>query len=300
MPDFTIVTPSFNHAPYVAQAVRSVLGQLDDPGIDADYVVADAGSRDESIASIAAAIRGADRATCRVRPDRGPADALRREFRHAKGDILGWVSADDLMLPNCLKKVARAFERSGADVVYGRGYFIDERGDIVGSYPTRSMNRWLLRRFCYISQPSAFVTRQAYEQVGGIDPDLKYCFDYDLWLRLSESGARFTYVDEFLSATRLHPSTKTSERTLAFTDEILGSVQRTLNEVPDEWAIYRAFRARDLQRPASAKWMSFLSAVRAGRPTPATARWIVGFAAAMAMAYARALPKRLARRRLAA
>ncbi len=36
----------------------------------------------------------------------------------------------------------------------------------------------------YILQPTAFIRREAWKTVGPLDERLRYCMDYDLWLRL--------------------------------------------------------------------------------------------------------------------
>ena len=68
--------------------------------------------------------------------------------------------------------------------------------------------------------------------------------DYDIWLRLAANKATFKHLERFLSATRLHDSTKTATGSLAFVDEIHSMLSRRLGSVPLEWQLYRNFRQR--------------------------------------------------------
>jgi hypothetical protein len=60
-----------------------------------------------------------------------------------------------------------------------------------------------------VFQQSTFWRRTAYEAVGGIDPDLKFCMDFDLFLRLSKRQ-RFRKLPYFLACFRLHDECKSS------------------------------------------------------------------------------------------
>ncbi|MGK7294240.1 MAG: glycosyltransferase family 2 protein [Candidatus Wenzhouxiangella sp. M2_3B_020] len=300
---FTLVTPSCDQAGYIERAVRSVLCQPDDGGVTLDHVVADAGSRDDSIERVRGLIDDVPYARIVSKPDRGAADAIARELGNASGEFVGWLNADDLLLPGALERIAATFDRSDADVVYADGYFIDRDDHVIGAYPTESHDPDFLRTFCYLSQPSVFVRRAAYEAVGGIDPHLEYCFDYELWLRLARAGHRFRHLRRFCSATRLHAETKTARRSLDFTDEIIAVQNRLFGDVPEAWLAYHDFRRREFERPERSRLRHLLAALRSrgaakrdGRPLR---RWAVRVAGAHIRAWFRALPARLSQRSLA-
>src|SRR5262249_21177697 len=62
-------------------------------------------------------------------PDRGQADALNKGFARARGELLGWLSSDDTLLPGSLERVVSRFEADPELVlVYGGALFTDERG----------------------------------------------------------------------------------------------------------------------------------------------------------------------------
>lgn len=204
-PLISIVTPSFNQAPYLERTILSVLGQ-DYPRIE--YFVMDGGSSDGSAEIIRrheARLSGWTSA-----PDAGQADAIRRGFGRCTGEILAWINSDDYFLPGALRAAADAFARHPeADLIYGDAVYVDEAErplavDVLPAY------RWEdLRRVCMIPQQAAFWRRSAYERVGGIDASLQFCMDYDLFLRIGEKG-RIVHVPRLMGAFRHHGEAKTS------------------------------------------------------------------------------------------
>lgn len=300
---FSLVTPSLNQADFVERCVTSVLGQARGGQVELDYTIADGGSRDGSVERIRQSVAGVSCARLVVEPDSGAACAVARELNGARGDYVGWLNADDLLLPGALGRIAAEFERREVDVVYADGWFVDVHDRVVGAYPTAAHDPGLLRSFCYLSQPSVFVRRSAYDAVGGIDAGLEYCFDYELWMRLAKAGYRFRYLPAFCSATRLHADTKTARGSLDFTDEIIGVQRRLFGDVPDAWWVYRDFRERRFERPGGSRLLDFAAALFRGRPAgkgrAALTAWSVRVARAHLRAAMRALPARATRRSLA-
>ncbi len=123
-PLVSIITPSFNQGAYLEQTLESVLRQTYAP---IEYMVMDGASGDQSRQIIR---RFAHRlAHWESLPDRGQAHAINKGLALAKGEILGWLNADDILLPESVARVVDVFEHNPQiDVVYGRLERIDERG----------------------------------------------------------------------------------------------------------------------------------------------------------------------------
>ncbi|HCY54939.1 MAG TPA: hypothetical protein DF715_05245 [Oceanicaulis sp.] len=144
-------------------------------------------------------------------PDAGQAAAIAEGWRETRGDVLFWLNADDRLLPGALGVVAKALEGRGQtpDVVYGGSDFIDRKGRVSGCHDQVADVSELLLRSNTISQPSCFARRDAVERAGGLDESLHFVMDWDLWLRLYGTGARFKRVDKTLSAVYMGDDTKT-------------------------------------------------------------------------------------------
>ena len=203
LPSFTIVTPCLNGAATLEQALESVRSQ-DYPG-HVEHVVVDGGSTDGTVELLQkAGVRYISE------PDRGLSDAVNKGIRMARGDVVGWLNADDVYLPGALAAAGRAFaERPEALWVTGPCLIVGADGEEIRSAVTRYKNLFL-RRYSYrlhlvqnfVSCPSTFVRRAAFDRIGMLDERFKYSMDYDLWLRLGRLGAPVV-VDEPLASFRM-------------------------------------------------------------------------------------------------
>lgn len=203
----SIVTPSLNQGRYIGQAIESVLEQ---DYHDVEHIVIDGGSTDDTEEVLG---RYAGRIRCVSEPDGGQAEAIVKGIAMSEGAIVGWLSSDDYYLPGAISRIVDAFEQyRHAGVVHGRAMYVDENGRFEGWYPTHGWRHWLAPFTNVIAQPSAFVSRRAYNAVGGIDPGLSYAMDYDLWLRMA-AEYELVYIPSALSAYRIHAESKTMGRT---------------------------------------------------------------------------------------
>ncbi len=249
-PLVSIVMPCFNHAPFVDEAIRSVLAQTY-PRIE--LIVIDGGSTDGSVEIIR---RHADRlAYWASQKDAGQADAINKGFARARGDILAWLNSDDLYYPDAVAKAVAAM--GDAALVYGDAVCIDEHGDFVRYFTeVEPFDGWRLRN-CgdFIMQPTAFFRRAAYEKAGPLDTTLRWCLDWDLWCRLARTGA-VRYVPELLAANREHASTKTTTGGGPRLREVMQLHRRHgTTWWPHAWFSYAARQARlDGRRLAHAAW----------------------------------------------
>lgn len=154
-------------------------------------------------------------------PDDGQADAIATGWANTTSDILGWLNADDILMPDALDKVQAAFARAEKpDVVYGHSMVFDEQKRFI-SYqwgvepPSERLNSAAI-----ISQPSCFFKRSSVDEIGGLRRDLHYTMDWDLFLRLYRAGAKFGFIDEVLSLILWGQETKTSSLNAARRAEI--------------------------------------------------------------------------------
>lgn len=202
---FAIAIPNYNQSHFLPWALESLRHQ----SVPFNVALMDGGSTDgfqkvvENYSDVITTIRSG--------PDGGQAAAIKEGKSLVSGDIVAWINADDYYFPDALNKVAIAFEQDPSlDVVYGDAVHVDRDG-LFQSYffPIQAFDPKDLTRSCFICQPACFVRREAYEKIGGIDSNLKYTMDWDLWHRLSLSGAKFKYIRKLLAAVRYYHGTKT-------------------------------------------------------------------------------------------
>lgn len=142
--------------------------------------------------------------------DDGQSAAINEGWRAIDGDIYAWLNADDYLVPGALQKVTAAFNNNPeADVVFGQSYIV-QNTKIIGMHSEvrDKMNDILTGNI--ISQPSCFIRRKALFDIGLLDEVLHYTMDWDLWVRLFNSGAKFHYLPDVLSMVAWDAHTKTS------------------------------------------------------------------------------------------
>jgi glycosyltransferase involved in cell wall biosynthesis len=201
LPTLSVVTPSFNGAEFIEDALLSVSRQ---EGVSVEHLVIDGASTDTT----AEIVKRHPRARWVSEPDHGQSDAINKGFRLATGDLVGWLNADDYYLPGGLEAIAAAAERHPeADVIYGDCVFVDGKGAIVRSKVEHDFDRSVLMYFgCYIPSTSTFFRRRLIDSGQLLDCDYRVCMDFEYFARLAHTGVRFHYVPRFIAAFRWHGS----------------------------------------------------------------------------------------------
>jgi glycosyltransferase involved in cell wall biosynthesis len=210
-PRFSIVTPSFNQAAFIGEALESVHAQN---WRDVEHLVMDGGSEDGTVSMLA---EFSTRPEWRhlqwaSGPDRGQSHALNKGFAAASGDIVGWLNSDDRYLPRCFEQVAKAFEEHpNVDVIYGDYRFVDQTG------VPRSLRReiefsqfvLLYHRVLYIPTTTTFFRRRIFDEQNFLDEEMHYALDAEFFMRLAKHGYRFRHLRALLADFRFQPNSKT-------------------------------------------------------------------------------------------
>jgi glycosyltransferase involved in cell wall biosynthesis len=228
-PTVSVVTPSLNMGRFLEETIQSVLGQ-DYPHIE--YCVMDGDSTDGT-QDILRKYEGKLR--YRSGKDGGQASAINRGFAESSGEVFAYLNADDTYLPGAVGTAVghlRANRNAGA--VYGEAYYTTEDGGMAGRYPTERFDYERLNRNCFICQPAAFMTREAFAGVGGMNDTLHYAPDYDLWIRMAQSYPLFK-VDDYLATSRMHQANKTLGSRRRIYKEIISLAKKHFAYVPYDW-----------------------------------------------------------------
>lgn len=229
----SIVTPAYNGAKWLPRCIESVLGQELAEGDELEYRVADGGSRDGTVELLES--YGDRLSGWTSEPDQGPADALNRAFTKCGGEMLGWLNADDAYRPGALKAMSEAAKRHpGKAIYFGKCRIVNPAGEEIRGFPTFVKNacfpfssRFLIRSINYLSQPSSWFRREAWERAGGrIRTDWKAAWDYDLTLRLWAHGGGRTIPGEALADFTWHPgSISGSQYERQFDEELAAALE---------------------------------------------------------------------------
>jgi glycosyltransferase involved in cell wall biosynthesis len=186
LPLVTIITVVFNGDKHLQCAIDSVRSQSYE---HIEYLVIDGGSTDRTLDILKK--NELIITHWLSEPDTGIYNAMNKGLALANGTYIGFLNADDVLLPDCVERAVCGLESLGTP-----GYtcaavdLIDESGRKYGiTIPFDEQTR-LQRRF--LEMPCAhqgiFVHKKVYEKVGGFDESFRLSADYDFFLRLINSN----------------------------------------------------------------------------------------------------------------
>ena len=199
-PIVSVIIPVFNGEDHVADTLQSVLSQSFQAY---EVIIVDDGSTDETANIIAAYAREVNSIHQRriryfYQKNAGSSAARNRGIKEAKGEWLAFLDADDLWLPDTLKKLTDFMCRH-ADVylVFGDSGSFDIDGASFASAfkkfgtPHATDQGILKNAFCqllernFILTGTALLRKEVFEKTYPFDPRFRYGEDYDLWTRIS-------------------------------------------------------------------------------------------------------------------
>jgi glycosyltransferase involved in cell wall biosynthesis len=194
----TVVIPTYNHARYVAEAIDSALAQT----TPVEVVVVDDGSTDDTAALIAGRYGGRVRYVRQA--NAGLPAARNTGLRHASGDYLLFLDADDGIAPDCVaRKLAILETRADLGWVFSDLDIADAEGRVVGriseayEYRRRLAHPLFeeLVRGVFIHVHQALIRRPCVDAIGGFDETLRLgSEDWDFWVRMA-ARCRGLYLD---------------------------------------------------------------------------------------------------------
>lgn len=216
MPSIAVVIPSYNHAEYIGEAMRSVWAQS---LRDLQLVVVDDGSKDDSRERILA--QADPRLLTCFQANQGAHAAINKgiELAAPEARYIAILNSDDVFAPRWLELAVAALESdSGVGFVASRlGFLGDEDGDKAGWYASAldyylacdDIERALLHRNFIMTTSNVVIRRSLLARTGLFRP-LRYVHDVDLFLRLADVS-RFQWIEGLNVLYRAHGANTIAE-----------------------------------------------------------------------------------------
>lgn len=200
----SVIIPVFNGAAFLGDAIESVLVQDHDC---LQVIVVDDGSTDDT-ATVAATF--GERVLYQRQENAGAASARNRGLSMATGRFIAFLDADDLFMP---EKFAQQLTRLDAhpecEIVIGlQQYESLERsdGEVVRiERPGNNPDGLSLQLGC------ALFRREVFDKVGHFNAALRYCDDWDWFLRAREMGVGILIHRDLVLRQRLHANNLTRQ-----------------------------------------------------------------------------------------
>jgi glycosyltransferase involved in cell wall biosynthesis len=198
----TIVIPCYNYSSYLAEAIDSVLAQ-DYPNIE--LIVLDDGSTDNTAEVLR---RYGSAFHWETHSNMGQANTLNKGWQLAKGDVLSYLSADDVLLPGAVSASLR-YLQDDVVLTYCDFNLFDPSSRLIRKVTAPDFDyRDMFSQLICHPGPGVFMTRKAFEVAGLWNSAYRQMPDYDYWLRLGLQG-RFVRVPEVLASFRVHEQSQT-------------------------------------------------------------------------------------------
>lgn len=205
-----VITPCFNAAPFLRQALESIAAQGD---CLARHIVMDGASTDGSVEILRQFSASHPKLLWHSERDEGQSDALQKSLARVDTEYFAWINADDCLRPGGLRALLRGLTsaRHPPAIVYGDYDIIDEQGHVLRRRRQPSFNYWdCLFSYLTVQNCAAIFNTAKVRETGGFDRSLQFCMDYDLVLRLARSGP-VRHVREYVGCFRHHEGAKTAQ-----------------------------------------------------------------------------------------
>lgn len=219
----SVCIPTYNRPELLLEALHSCLNQTSKPF---EIIIGDDSKNfatREAVRTLKESVEERERIRYYKNPvSLGQAANVNSLIKRVKGDKMVLLHDDDLLLPWALSVMAAAFEQDpDLGAVFGKQYIIDNEGK-VDVEVSKENNRYFFRSSQYANQPLSALESSVVQQFpndcymvdSSLAKQVKYrnkevignAGDFDFGIRLAQSGARFHYIDQYLSKYRLTPS----------------------------------------------------------------------------------------------
>ena len=193
---FSVVTSVYNGQNFIERAVRSVMSQEFN---DYEYIIVDNGSTDDTAVILNRLLqeyREKDLKVITLKENRGISGGRNEGIAETSGKYICFLDADDYWYPNKLDEVYKVIKADASvDVVCHWEEHIEEEIKRIGKYRELhlidSYEDLLFNGNC-LSTSATTVKADLMKSINGFDLKLKSGEeDYDCWLRLAKTGAKF-------------------------------------------------------------------------------------------------------------
>jgi len=224
----TVILPCFNHAQFLEERIQSILSQthpvdqivfLDDASTDCSVDIAK---------SLLKNFTGQVDIRLRSANSGSPFAQWNLGVSLAKYDLIWIAETDDVCNPNFIDRLYSEVVDTGSVLAFSQSRLINESGSCLGSaraYTDRfwegsfrdsfvmdgsDFNRLYMTAINAIPNASAVLFRKdAYESAGRANDSMRYCGDWDTWIRICQQGS-LAFISDELNSFRCHPSTSRS------------------------------------------------------------------------------------------
>lgn len=237
LPLVSIITPVYNGAKYLDNLILSVFNQ-DYPNVE--HILIDDGSTDQG--ATVKVLEKYPHLRWWSRENRGQYPTMNEGLEAATGEIICFISADDVMAENAIRSAVEALAKNPqTNGVYGQYTYIDENNQPYWYQPLiKHASVEFYRYSPFIAHCSLYIEKAALLKHNlYFNPSLRYVGDYDWIVKIIAAGLKIDYLDQILAHVRWH-NAQTSNQYL---QAIKAELNLTLKNYGVNLLFYRMFNS---------------------------------------------------------
>ncbi|MBW4618436.1 MAG: glycosyltransferase [Cyanosarcina radialis HA8281-LM2] len=235
VPKISVVMPVYNCERYLREAVESVLNQS---FTDFEFVIINDASTDSTDEILAEFARQDERIIILENQENlGLTGSLNKGIDRARGEYIARQDADDISLPERLKKQVALLD-SNSEVVLvscniekinaeGKPFAIMER-----ACPANLVAWYLLFYNRLSGHSQVMFRRKTVNMLGGYSKKYPYCEDYELWCRLAGVGI-VRILPEVLLQQRFHSTSVSAKKQAEQKQDILELARSNIKQLTE-------------------------------------------------------------------
>ena len=187
-PLISVVMPSYNSAPFLSEAIESVLSQTFK---NFEFIIIDDCSTDNSWKIIQKYAEKDKRIiTLKNNKNLKICKTLNKGIKIARGKYIARFDSDDICLPKRFEKQVKFMEKNNKVGVVGTNfYLINKNGKYIGQKNFPKTNQECKKAFLFYNpfgHNTVLIRKKCFDEFGGYDNKFVYAEDLELWMRFGQ------------------------------------------------------------------------------------------------------------------
>lgn len=219
-PRVSVIIPNYNYGKFLHETITSVLNQTYEK---IEIIVVNNGSTDNSMEVLKTF---GDSITLIDQKNLGQAVARNVGIRHASGELIALLDADDIWLPNKIESQMALISES-VQLVYCGIHFVNSKADVITKTVHPKFRNSCLKQFEIMpwsaivvgGESTAMFSRKIYEEVGGFSNKLSTSSGWDFFRKCSLQ-TNFDFTDQVYVLYRQHDENISRDRKLIYSNMV--------------------------------------------------------------------------------
>ena len=235
MPKVSIITPTYNRASLIPDAIKSVLKQSYK---DWELIIIDDGSTDNTKEVVRPYLTDSRITYLKNESNLGISKNRNKGISLSKGEYVAMIDSDDIWLDSekLSKQVAFLDDNTEFGIVGTQITAIDKDGKILKPFPAYEVEDKNIRQKILLrnqfAQSSILIRRSVLNKSGTYNEDYRVWEDFDLWTRIGMTS-KFANLKDYSTGYRIHEGSISNEKKLQSAKFLLSLIRKNKGNYPN-------------------------------------------------------------------